>query len=78
MLMTNSGLLTLWEASQEGSSRSVVERLALDGKEAGGDHFHIGDAGFSGSLHPSYYSLIDRLRGKRHTYRRMVSRFYVE
>lgn len=64
-------MLTLG-TSQEGSTHSVIERLALDGKKAGGDLFHIGDAGFSGIALPELlltYSIA--LRGKRHTYRRM-------
>lgn len=68
------GLLTLLTigTSQEGSSVSVVERIALDGKAAGGDMFHIGDAGFSGIAPPELllsYSIA--IRGKRHTYRRI-------
>lgn len=64
-------MLTLG-TSQEGSTHSIIERLALDGKKAGGDLFHIGDAGFSGIALPELllaYSIA--LRGKRHTYRRM-------
>lgn len=58
--------------SQEGAAPTVLERLALDGKAAGGDVLHIGDAGFAGMAPPENimaYSIA--LRGKRHTYRRM-------
>lgn len=59
--------------SQEGATETVMENLALHGKMAGGDLFHIGDAGFSGMALPeniTAYSIA--LKGKRHTYRRMA------
>lgn len=59
--------------SQEGSSTTVIEQLALQGKMVGGDLFHIGDAGLSGMALPENimtYSIA--LKGKRHTYRRMA------
>ncbi|PTX55219.1 hypothetical protein C8P63_12013 [Melghirimyces profundicolus] len=65
-------LLTIG-TSQESADSSLLERLALEGKAAGGDLFHIGDAGFSGMAPPENilaYSVA--LRGKRHTYRRMA------
>jgi hypothetical protein len=61
--------------SQEGASPSLLETLAMTGKQCGADLYHIGDAGFSGMAPPENimaYSIA--LRGKRHTYRRMAQR----
>ncbi|SDW85510.1 hypothetical protein SAMN05444487_10714 [Marininema mesophilum] len=69
-------MLTLG-TSQESSSQGVIERLAIDGKMAGGDLFHIGDAGFSGiALPENIHAYSISLKGRRHTYRRMAQSHY--
>lgn len=60
--------------SQEGATSSVMEQLALAGKRAGVDIFHIGDAGFMGIAFPeNIYALSLAIRGRRHTWRRMAA-----
>ena len=59
--------------SQEGSSISTIETIALNAKECGFDIFHIGDAGQSGMAAPeNIMALSIAIRGKRHTYRQMA------
>lgn len=69
---TGKMALTAIGTSQEGSSRSVIEQMALMSKMAGADIQHIGDAGYGGIAIPeNIMSLSIAIRGKRHTYRRM-------
>ncbi len=64
--------MTATGTSQEGSSQSVIEHLALWSKMAGADIHHIGDAGFAGMAPPeNIMALSIAIRGRRHTYRRM-------
>lgn len=64
--------LTAIGTSQEGSSRHVVEQIALMSKMAGADVQHIGDACYGGiALPENIMALSIAIRGKRHTYRRM-------
>jgi hypothetical protein len=61
--------------SQEGATPSLLETLAVTGKECGADLYHIGDAGFSGMAPPeNIMAYAIALKGKRHTYRRMAKR----
>ncbi|SFS87125.1 hypothetical protein [Marininema halotolerans] len=65
-------MLTLG-TSQESATPTVIERLAINGKMAGGDLYHIGDAGFSGMALPeNIHAYSISLKGRRHTYRRMA------
>lgn len=67
--------LTAIGTSQEGADRAVIEQIALASKQAGSDIIHIGDAGFCGIADPEnikYMSIA--IRGKRHTYSRIVNR----
>ncbi|MEH7384891.1 haloacid dehalogenase-like hydrolase [Bacillus sp. JJ1521] len=60
--------------SQEGADESTIRQIALTGKMAGADIYHIGDAGFHGIAIPENimtYSIA--IRGKRHTYVRMAA-----
>jgi hypothetical protein len=60
--------------SQEGSSRSVIERIALMSKMTGADMHHIGDAGTFGIAVPeNIYTYSMTLRGRRHTWHRMAA-----
>ena len=64
--------LTAIGTSQEGSSPSTIEHIALMCKMAGTDLHHIGDAAIGG-MNPENlmtYSIV--IRGKRHTYIRMA------
>jgi len=65
--------MTTIGTSQEGSSNSLIETIALQSKMAGADIQHIGDAGFSGIAHPENITTLSvAIRGKRHTYRQMA------
>lgn len=69
---TGKMAMTAIGTSQEGSSRKVIEQIALMSKMAGADIQHIGDAGYSGiALPENIMALSIAIRGKRHTYRRM-------
>nr|WP_206706502.1 haloacid dehalogenase-like hydrolase [Koleobacter methoxysyntrophicus] len=60
--------------SQEGADPDTIKAIALQGKMAGADIFHIGDAGYSGIALPENimnYSIA--IRGRRHTFRRMAA-----
>ncbi len=60
--------------SQEGSSRTTIEQIALMSKMTGADLHHIGDAGTIGIAVPEniyFYSMA--LRGRRHTWHRMAA-----
>ncbi|WCE28875.1 DUF7916 family protein [Vibrio sp. SCSIO 43137] len=61
--------------SQEGSSESYIERVAMESKAAGADIVHIGDSGYSGlALPENIVRLGITLRGRRHQYKRMANR----
>ncbi len=60
--------------SQEGADEGTIRQIALNGKMAGADLFHIGDGGYTGIAVPENimaYSIV--IRGRRHTYIRMAS-----
>lgn len=60
--------------SQEGSSRTVIEQIALMSKMTGADMHHIGDAGTFGIAIPeNIYTYSLALRGRRHTWHRMAA-----
>ncbi|AZK43742.1 haloacid dehalogenase-like hydrolase [Erysipelothrix piscisicarius] len=65
----NKGLvLTAIGTSQEGSSKSVIENIAIRNKIAGADIQHIGDAGYGGlALVENIFALSVAIRGIRHT-----------
>lgn len=64
--------MTAIGTSQEGSSVSVIETIALKSKMCGADIHHIGDAGQSGMAIPeNIMALSMAIRGRRHTYRKM-------
>ena len=59
--------------SQEGSSREVIEQIAIRNKVAGVDIQHIGDAGYGGlATVENIYALSVAIRGVRHTVARMA------
>lgn len=65
--------MTTIGTSQEGADEATVRQIALMCKMAGADIHHIGDSGYMGMALPeniTAYSVA--IRGKRHTYRRMV------
>lgn len=65
--------MTTIGTSQEGSSESVIEKIALMSKMAGADIQHIGDCGtFGMALPENIMKLSVTIRGIRHTYRRMA------
>ena len=65
--------MTTIGTSQEGSSESVIEKIALMSKSAGADIQHIGDCGTFGMAIPeNIMKLSVTIRGVRHTYRRMA------
>ena len=65
--------MTTIGTSQEGSSESVIEQIALLAKMAGADLQHIGDCGtFGMALPENIKKLSVTIRGIRHTYRRMA------
>lgn len=64
--------MTTIGTSQEGSSESVIEQIALMSKMAGADIQHIGDCGTFGMAMPENIKKMSvTIRGIRHTYRRM-------
>ncbi len=70
------GVLTLTAigTSQEGADEGTIREIALMCKMTGTDMHHIGDAGYPGMAVPeniTTYSIA--IRGKRHTYNRMVA-----
>ena len=66
--------LTAIGTSQEGSSASTVEQIALMSKMAGADIQHIGDAGTIGMAIPeNIMALSLAIRGRRHTWHRMAA-----
>jgi hypothetical protein len=65
--------MTTIGTSQEGSSKSIIEQIALNSKMAGADIQHIGDCGTFGiALPENIMALSVTIRGVRHTYRRMA------
>lgn len=61
--------------SQEGSSETYIEKVAMESKAAGADIVHIGDSGYSGLAIPeNIIRLGITLRGRRHQYKRMANR----
>lgn len=74
MIHDNGALaMTTIGTSQEGSSKSVIEQIALNSKMAGADIQHIGDCGtFGMALPENIMTLSVTIRGIRHTYRRMA------
>lgn len=74
MIHENGALaMTTIGTSQEGSSKSVIEQIALNSKMAGADIQHIGDCGtFGMALPENIMTLSTTIRGIRHTYRRMA------
>ncbi len=66
--------LTAIGTSQEGSTQSTVEQIALMSKMAGADIQHIGDAGTIGMAVPeNILALSMAIRGRRHTWHRMAA-----
>lgn len=58
--------------SQESSSKSVIENIAIRNKVAGVDIQHIGDAGYGGlAIVENIYAMSVAIRGMRHTINRM-------
>lgn len=74
MIHENGALaMTTIGTSQEGSTKSVIENIALNSKMAGADIQHIGDCGtFGMALPENIMTLSVAIRGIRHTYRRMA------
>ncbi|EOR20005.1 hypothetical protein A500_19114 [Clostridium sartagoforme AAU1] len=69
----NALAMTTIGTSQEGSSKSIIEQIALNSKMAGADIQHIGDCGTFGiALPENIMALSVTIRGIRHTYRRMA------
>lgn len=61
-------VLTAIGTSQEGSSKAVIENIAIRNKIAGADIQHIGDAGYGGlALVENIFALSVAIRGIRHT-----------
>ncbi len=59
--------------SQEGSSKEVIEQIAIRNKVAGVDIQHIGDAGYGGlATIENIYAMSVAIRGVRHTVARMA------
>ena len=59
--------------SQEGSSKEVIEQIAIRNKVAGVDIQHIGDAGYGGlATVENIYAMSVAIRGVRHTVARMA------
>jgi hypothetical protein len=66
--------LTAIGTSQEGSTVSTIEQIALMSKMAGADIQHIGDAGTIGMAVPdNIMALSMAVRGRRHTWHRMAA-----
>ena len=60
--------------SQEGSSKEVIEQIAIRNKICGVDIQHIGDAGYGGLADVNnIFALSVAIRGMRHTVARMAS-----
>ncbi|MDO6541654.1 DUF7916 family protein [Photobacterium sanguinicancri] len=73
----NSGMLGMLAigTSQEGSSQTYIEQVAMACKAAGADIVHIGDGGYSGIAPPENIMQLGlTLRGRRHQYKRMANR----
>lgn len=69
----NALAMTTIGTSQEGSSKGIIEQIALLSKMAGADIHHIGDCGtFGMALPENIMALSIAIRGVRHTYRRMA------
>lgn len=65
--------MTAIGTSQEGADEATIRQIALLCKMAGADIHHLGDSGYMGMALPeniTAYSIA--IRGRRHTYRRMV------
>lgn len=63
--------------SVEGAPQSVLQQLAVQGKQLGADAFRLDEAGLSGMPPPeNILAFSMALRGARHTYRRMASSRY--
>ncbi|WP_434360917.1 dihydrodipicolinate synthase [Parasalinivibrio latis] len=61
--------------SQEGSSESYIEQVAIAAKAAGADVVHIGDGGYGGIAPPENIMRLGiTLRGRRHQFKRMANR----
>lgn len=61
-------VMTAIGTSQEGSSKAVIEQIALCNKIAGADIQHIGDAGYGGlALVENIFTMSVAIRGIRHT-----------
>ncbi len=59
--------------SQESSSKSVIEQMAIQNKMCGVDIQHIGDAGFCGLAYiENIFTLSTAIRGLRHTINRIA------
>ena len=66
--------MTAIGTSQEGSTMTVIEQIALMSKMAGADIQHIGDAGTIGMAVPeNIMTLSIAIRGRRHTWHRMAT-----
>jgi hypothetical protein len=66
--------MTAIGTSQEGSTMTVIEQIALMSKMAGADIQHIGDAGTIGMAVPeNIMTLSIAIRGRRHTWHRMAA-----
>jgi hypothetical protein len=66
--------MTAIGTSQEGSTVTVIEQIALMSKMAGADIQHIGDAGTIGMAVPeNILALSTTIRGRRHTWHRMAA-----
>ncbi len=61
--------------SQEGSTESYIEQVAIAAKAAGADVVHIGDGGYGGIAPPENIMRLGiTLRGRRHQFKRMANR----
>ena len=69
----NALVMTTIGTSQEGSSTSIIEQIALNSKMIGADIQHIGDCGtFGMALPENIMALSKTIRGIRHTYAKMA------
>ena len=67
-------MLSAIGTSQEGSSKEVIEQIAIRNKICGVDIQHIGDAGYGGLADVNnIFALSVAIRGMRHTVARMAS-----
>jgi hypothetical protein len=70
-------VLNVVATSQEGSSATTIEQLALMSKMTGADMHHLGDAGTVGIAIPENITAWSiALRGRRHTWHRMAASLY--